>query len=153
MTIGQVAELVREIVGNERSVRIVRKPDVSDCRNYVVSFDKIRSVLEFEASVSMREGVEDMVRQFKAGTYGDYRAPFYSNLEMTKQALSDFRDPVQSARLYAPMGEAPALPRRASNRVGTKVALIRPSPAPNRARDAAPPRSSSAGVPTIPHTS
>ncbi len=158
MTIGQLAELVSEIVGRERSVRIVRKPDVSDCRNYVVSFDKIRSVLGFEASVSMKEGIEEMVRQFRAGTYGDYRAPFYSNLEMTKQALSDFRDPVQSAHLYAPMGEAPALRQRGVSRgrtnvpVRKNVSLMLSSSKPN-GRDGGPTRSPGASVPSIPHTS
>jgi nucleoside-diphosphate-sugar epimerase len=153
MTIGQLAETVREIVGKERTVRIVRKPDVSDCRNYVVSFDKIRSVLGFEASVSMREGIEEMVRRFKAGTYGDYRAPSYSNLEMTKQALSDFRDPVQSARLYVPIGEAPAVRRRVSNKVAKKnVVVMRPSSVAGPGRDGAPARSPGLSVSSMPHT-
>jgi hypothetical protein len=137
MTIGQLADVVSEIVGEERAVRIVRKPDVADPRNYAVSFEKIRNVLGFEASISMRDGIEEMVREFKAGTYGDYRAPFYSNVEMTKQALSDFLDPVQSARLYAPMAESAALRRYASNRAGVNGAVnksvdpIRPPFKPN----------------------
>jgi hypothetical protein len=87
-------------------VRILRTPDAADPRNYAVRFERFRSVLGFEAQVSMQAGIEEIVREFKRGTYGDYRSPCYSNLEMTKQALSAFLDPVQSARLYAPMAEA-----------------------------------------------
>jgi nucleoside-diphosphate-sugar epimerase len=112
MTIGQLAELVGDVVARERPVRIVRTPDVADPRNYAVRFDRFRSLLGFQAAVSMRAGIEEIVRELKRGTYGDYRSPCYSNLEMTKQALSAFLDPVQSARLYAPMAEARQLLRR-----------------------------------------
>jgi hypothetical protein len=46
-----------------------------------------------------------MVQAFQRGAYGNYRAPAYSNLEMTKQASVDFHDPQQSARLYGPLAE------------------------------------------------
>jgi nucleoside-diphosphate-sugar epimerase len=158
MTIGQLADLVGDVVAKERSVRIVRIPDVADPRNYAVSFDLVRSVLGFEASVSMRAGVEEIVREFKRGTYGDYRSPCYSNLEMTKQALSAFLDPVQSARLYAPMAEALALRRRAPDRLASRntvknVALLHPGGRPPRdAPPSAAPSGAAAGAPSVPQT-
>jgi len=143
MTIGQLADLVGDVVARERPVRIVRTPDAADARNYAVRFDRIRSVLGFEASVSMREGVEEIVHEFKRGTYGDYRSPCYSNLEMTKQALSAFLDPVQSARLYAPVAEAHRLRWLASGRAmgvagGRNVALKVPSSLSGGGRESAP---------------
>jgi dTDP-D-glucose 4,6-dehydratase len=158
MTIGQLAELVGDVVAKERPVRIVRKPDPADPRNYSVSFDRFRSVLGFEASVSMRAGLEEIVREFKRGTYGDYRSPRYSNLEMTKQALSAFLDPVQSARLYAPMAEALALRRRAPDRLASRntaknVAVLHPAGRPLRdAPPSAAPSGAAGGAPSVPQT-
>jgi len=105
MTIGQLAQTVREIVSRERPVEIVKRPDATDRRNYAVSFDKIRSMLGFECLTTIPAGIEEMLAELKKGTYGDYRERFYSNLEMTKLALSDFRDPERSSKLYAPLAD------------------------------------------------
>jgi nucleoside-diphosphate-sugar epimerase len=158
MTIGQLAELVGDVVARERPVRIVRVPDVADSRNYAVSFERFHSVLGFEASVSMRDGVEEIVHEFKRGTYGDYRSPCYSNLEMTKQALSAFLDPVQSARLYAPMAEAHLQRRIASGRAtgvaGPRNVAVRvPSSLSGNGREKAPLSASAAEVPPLPQAS
>jgi nucleoside-diphosphate-sugar epimerase len=150
MTIGQLAELVRDVVARERVVTILKKADLADRRNYAVSFDKIRTALGFEASVSMQDGIEEMVREFKAGTYGDYHAPFYSNLEMTKQAFSEFLDPVRSARLYVPIAEAQVV-RRRSNGAGMNVARFEASAVAGRARAAPGPRLLGEGPP-LPHS-
>lgn len=115
MTIGQLAEMVKEIVSKERPVEIVRKKDVLDRRNYLVSFVKIKRLLGFEASTSMQQGLEELVLEFKEGRYKDYRGDHYSNLEMTKKALQDFRDPLQSSRLYRPLSDdVPPEPRVAN---------------------------------------
>jgi len=106
MTIGQLAATVKEIVAKERPVEIHMRPDVTDQRNYAVSFDKIRSLLGFQCSMSIPDGIAEMLAELKKGTYGNYRERSYSNVEMTKRALSDFRDPAQSSRLYAPLAEA-----------------------------------------------
>jgi nucleoside-diphosphate-sugar epimerase len=105
MTIGALAEEVKRLVSKERPVEIINRPDVSDRRNYIVNFDKIRSVLGFQAATTLEMGIEEIVAEFKKGTYGNYRDPAYSNLEMTKVALSIFQDPQQASRLYGPLTE------------------------------------------------
>jgi dTDP-D-glucose 4,6-dehydratase len=111
MTIGALAEEVKRIVSKERPVEILLRPDVNDRRNYMVNFDKIRRVLRFEASTLLEPGIQDIVDEFKRGTYGHYKDATYSNLEMTKRALSLFQDPQQSARLYVPLNEMQQVPR------------------------------------------
>jgi nucleoside-diphosphate-sugar epimerase len=111
MTIGQLAETVREIVSRERDVEVVCQPDVTDRRNYAVSFKKIQSLLGFHCATTIPQGVEEMLAEFKKGTYGNYHERSYSNVEMTKLALSDFRDPALTSRLYVPLAEVAALGR------------------------------------------
>ena len=105
MTIGAIAQEVRRIVGRERPVEIDNRPDASDRRNYMVNFDKIRRVLGFEARTMVAEGIQEIVTELKNGNYGHYKDPAYSNLEMTKRALSLFQDPQQTSRLYGPLSE------------------------------------------------
>ena len=71
----------------------------------MVNFDKIRDTLGFEADTLLEAGIQEIVDQFKLGTYGHYRDATYSNLEMTKRALSLFQDPQQTSRLYGPLSE------------------------------------------------
>ena len=105
MTIGQLGEQVRDIVAKERDVKITVEENDQDKRNYAVSFEKIRTSLGFEATVMLKEGIEEIVEHFKTGTYGNYRDGIYSNLAMTTEALGYFQDPMQSSKLYAPIGE------------------------------------------------
>lgn len=103
MTIGQLGTKVGEIVAKERAVEITVEENEQDSRNYAVSFEKIRSVLGYEATILLEEGIEEMVENFKKDLYGSYRNDIYSNLAMTKEALGYFQDPMQSSRLYAPL--------------------------------------------------
>lgn len=105
LTIGQLAKEVQKVVAQERPVEIVVNNDINDRRNYFVSFRKIERVLKFRASVPVAQGVQEMLAEFKKGTYHHYRDSIYSNLEMTKRALEDFRDPAHSARLYGPLSD------------------------------------------------
>jgi nucleoside-diphosphate-sugar epimerase len=106
MTIGQLAETVKSVVEKTRPVEIVKQPDVTDRRNYAVSFEKIHTTLSFECATSIVEGVEEILAEFQRGTYGDWRAGAYSNVAMTRQALLSFLDPQQSSRLYLPLADA-----------------------------------------------
>ncbi len=105
LTIGKLAEEVRKVVAGEREVQIITNNDINDRRNYFVSFRKIERILNYRASVSVAEGVKEMVAEFKRGSYQHYRDSIYSNLEMTKKALEEFRDPAHSARLYGPLSD------------------------------------------------
>ncbi|RJQ26456.1 NAD(P)-dependent oxidoreductase [Candidatus Parcubacteria bacterium] len=105
MTIGQLGEQVGAVVAKKRDVKITVEDNILDKRNYSVSFEKIRTILGFDATVMLAEGIEEMVDHFNQGVYGNYRDEIYSNLAMTQEALCYFQDPMQTARLYAPIGE------------------------------------------------
>ncbi|MDO8638409.1 MAG: SDR family oxidoreductase [Candidatus Daviesbacteria bacterium] len=88
ITIRDLAYLVADIVKKDRrgeSVRVLINDDIADKRNYRVSFKKIKKLLSFEASISIREGLEEIYDNFKKGGYKeDYKDPLYINVEMTK---------------------------------------------------------------------
>lgn len=106
MTIGQLAERVKNLASAYRSVEIVTQNNVADRRNYKVGFSKIQRVLGFRAETLIDQGIKEILENFKLGSYNHYRSESYSNLEMTKKALGDFRDPEQSSRMYHPLSEA-----------------------------------------------
>jgi len=104
MTIQQLAETVKSIVQKEGlQVSITVQDNIQDRRNYIVSFEKIHTTLGFEAATLMEPGICEMVENFKQGRYKNYREQIYSNVAMTKIALSEFHDPMQSMKLYAPI--------------------------------------------------
>jgi nucleoside-diphosphate-sugar epimerase len=103
MTILQLAEVVRKVVGETRTVEISVTDNAADRRNYAVSFKKIRDVLGFSAETLMEDGVREMLEHFHNGDYAHYRSLAYSNVAMTAKALNDFQDPAQMAHLYAPL--------------------------------------------------
>jgi len=103
MTIGQLGELVRQTVSVHRDVRVTVDLGQGDQRNYRVSFDKIRSHLGFHAETTLEDGVKEMVEHLRAGTYGDFSDPIYSNVATTRAALQEFQDSAESERLYAPL--------------------------------------------------
>jgi nucleoside-diphosphate-sugar epimerase len=105
MTIGQLGEEIKNIVARFQDVQMNVQENEADRRNYAVSFDKIRSLLGFEAQILLQEGIEEMVEHFRKGTYRSYRERCYSNLAVTKDAIDSFRDPIISSRLYTPLGE------------------------------------------------
>lgn len=100
-TIGDLADMVKKIVGKERKVEIIENKDFKDLRNYFVSFDKIKSVLGFECETNLETGIEEMVSEFRKGTYKYYRENTYSNLEMTKITLPEFYDPINRTQMYS----------------------------------------------------
>ena len=102
MTIGQLAALVQKVVSRERPVEIVEMAS-KDPRNYAGSFEKIRRDLGFEAEMSMESGIEEIVSEFKKGSYGHYKDAVYSNLETTKKALSEFRQRGQTVPVHPPV--------------------------------------------------
>ena len=105
MTIGTLGEEVQKVVSAEKPVEVIVQPNTADRRNYFVSFKKIKRALGYEASVMLKDGVKEMLEEFKKGSYHHYRDAIYSNLEMTRKALEDFRDPAHNSRLYGPLAD------------------------------------------------
>lgn len=103
MTILQLAEKVRDVCVQYREVTISVSDNPEDRRNYRVSFDKIQSVLGFQAETLIEPGIKEMALAFQNGRYGPYRDQVYSNVAMTTLALSQFYDPAELSRLYAPL--------------------------------------------------
>ena len=107
MTILQLAEQVQKVCSRYREVTISVNDNVQDRRNYAVSFEKIRSLLGFEAATTLEAGIQEMVDNFQSGQYQHYREQIYSNVAMTKKALSQFQDPAEVSHLYAPLRMTP----------------------------------------------
>jgi nucleoside-diphosphate-sugar epimerase len=105
LSILQLAEAVRKVVRPYREAEITVNEDPEDRRSYAVSFEKIRLKLGFEAGTLMEEGIAEIVANFRAGKYRDYRDPTYSNVLTTSKALADFYNPDEMARLYSPLDE------------------------------------------------
>jgi len=103
-TIGQLGEVVADVAREFRGpVTItVREQGADERRNYLVSFEKIRRHLGFEAERGLADGIREMARQFADGSYQHYRDEVYNNVAATLRAVEHFYDPLQSQRLYAP---------------------------------------------------
>ena len=104
MTIGQLGELVASVVREFREpvTVTVRDQTADERRNYLVSFEKIRRHLDFEAETGLADGIREMARRFVDGSYQHYRDEVYSNVATTLRAVEHFHDPLESQRLYAP---------------------------------------------------
>jgi nucleoside-diphosphate-sugar epimerase len=107
MTILQLAEAVQRVCSPYREVKISVTDNVQDRRNYAVSFEKIRSLLGYEAATMLEAGIEEMVHHFQSGHYQHYREQIYSNVAMTRKALDQFNDPSEVSHLYAPLRLTP----------------------------------------------
>ena len=74
-----ISELGRMVASHVPKTTIKEECDDSDPRSYRVSFAKIRTVLDFEASIDVSEGVREMVEAVQDGRIGDWHDPIYSN--------------------------------------------------------------------------
>ncbi len=101
-TIGQVGVEAKRIVSKEHEVELVES-ETTDRRNYSVSFEKIQRKLGFRSTVTLEQGIVEMVESMKRGEIKDFRNPVYSNLEITRGSVQDFHDPDQASSLYAPI--------------------------------------------------
>lgn len=100
LTILQLAEKVRDVCRKYRDVSISISESPGDRRNYAVSFQKIQSLLGFEAATSLEAGIQEMATQFAAHRY-EYRQQIYSNVAMTTKTLIQFQD--ELSHLYGPL--------------------------------------------------
>ena len=107
-TLLTLAEEVRNVVAPWRQAELaVEEQAVADRRNYRVSFDKIRRLLDYEATVMIDDGIREMAEHIAAGHYQDFRAAAYSNVATTQRAVEEFHDPAEQSRLYGPLARAP----------------------------------------------
>jgi nucleoside-diphosphate-sugar epimerase len=103
LTIMQLAEVVKNVTSKYRDVTISVSENSQDRRNYAVSFEKIDSLLGFQAATLMEQGIAEMADSLISGQYKDYHEDLYSNVAMTAKDLSRFQDPNELAHLYAPL--------------------------------------------------
>lgn len=90
ITIGNLAKLVATI--SPKKVTITSNAVSSDKRNYHVSFKKIHEVLGFSATVDLAKGLKEIFLHFQKKTYTKkYTNAYYSNFEMTKLFLREFK--------------------------------------------------------------
>jgi len=99
-TLLQLAEKVRDVCRRHRDVSISVSENAADRRNYAVSFQKIHSLLGFEASTLLEPGIEEMAAALSTHQY-NYLEQVYSNVAMTTRALSEFQN--DQSHLYAPL--------------------------------------------------
>ena len=70
-----------EIVGNAHPGTVVEEiTNEEDPRNYRVNFDKIRDILGYRASVTLEDGIQEMVDAVLSGEVADWHDPIYSNI-------------------------------------------------------------------------
>jgi nucleoside-diphosphate-sugar epimerase len=90
-TISQLGSMVAQHVPG---TTVKEECDDNDPRSYRVSFAKIRSVLDFEASIDVSEGVREMVDAVRDGRIGDWHDPIYSNqMQMQEYGLQVLKFP------------------------------------------------------------
>lgn len=58
--------------------------EVDDERNYYVDFSKIHGYLDYEPSISIQQGIEEMTNLFKEGMYEDFKNEKYNNYAYLK---------------------------------------------------------------------
>lgn len=94
-TISQLGQIV---AGYVPGTDVDEQADDSDPRSYRVSFDKIRTILGFAASVDVKDGVLEMVDAVRDGKIQDWRDPIYSNqLQMKHFGLEALKFPIPTA--------------------------------------------------------
>jgi len=81
--IDEIGAMVREIVGD---VELRRQGEVTDPRDYRVSFEKIQQLLGFTPQFSVRDGIREVAAAVRADpTLRGYQNPVYSNVQALKR--------------------------------------------------------------------
>lgn len=65
-TVSKLANIVKEVVGRKREVKLVTEP-TNDNRSYHISSDKITTELGFTTKYSIKQAVEDLCEAFDGG--------------------------------------------------------------------------------------
>ncbi|MGO4883547.1 MAG: NAD-dependent epimerase/dehydratase family protein [Bryobacteraceae bacterium] len=102
-TLSEVADVIGELFPGTR----VEHVSNSDSRNYRVSFAKIEKALDFHASYSLRDGIEELKKAFKAGLIGSYSDLPYHNQRFLLAAGSPGHKSDVDAQVMAAFSGAP----------------------------------------------
>ena len=99
-TIAQVGELIQRLIPE---VKLIKRADDTDTRDYRVSFAKIRRELDFEPQHTVEEGVREIEVALRDGRIADYRLWRYNNHKTLSDLglYADFRSR-RAYSLYAP---------------------------------------------------
>lgn len=81
MQLSEVGDAIEKLFPD---VEVVRQEEDVDRRNYRVSFQKIRDILDFRCQVSVEEGIQELKEALETGKIEDFRATQYSNLALLK---------------------------------------------------------------------
>lgn len=82
LTINDLADIAKEVFPN---IKIVKKDDVVDQRNYRVDFSKINKVLGFQAKIGIKEGMVGLKDAFESKKLEDLDDSKYSNFKRLKE--------------------------------------------------------------------
>jgi nucleoside-diphosphate-sugar epimerase len=104
-----VADKVLAVFPNTKVVHT----ENSDRRNYRVSFEKIRRELNFECSISLEQGIQELRRALEEKQVLDYRDPSYYNLEYLRLLGSPSCKDELDEHVMAAFAQAPASSRPA----------------------------------------
>ena len=81
-TIMQIAEMVREIIGEHIQIE---KIETKDIRSYHISSEKIKRVLGFEPRSTIRDSISDLKKAFETGLIPNPSNSVYRNIERMKE--------------------------------------------------------------------
>ena len=80
--INQIGEIIHQFVPD---AVIVNKEEMTDPRNYRVSFNKINRVLGYVPDWTVEKGVQQVIEAIQSGKVQDYRNSMYSNIKFLKE--------------------------------------------------------------------
>lgn len=88
-----IMDVANKIAALVPGTKIEIRQDVTDRRDYNVSFKKLRETLGLDLSIGLDEGILEIKNAFTNGTLRDYSSTKYSNLKQTQKAFHDFQVP------------------------------------------------------------
>jgi nucleoside-diphosphate-sugar epimerase len=107
MTLLSLSEIVKDCAAKyNKLVKVnILDSNISDFRNYNVSFSKINKLLGFSATRTMSDGLDEIMKKIISKEYLNYRDDIYSNFLTTKKFSKKFHDPMQRVNLYSTLEE------------------------------------------------